>query len=248
MSLFKVFLPRILIVLVVCAVASVGFLSGNIAKTDAKYSSVNKIILDAGHGGFDGGAVASDGTVEKNINLQIVRKMREFLRFFGCEVILTREADVGTEDNQEASIAARKKSDLTNRLFIMEHNPDAVFVSIHLNKFTTSAASGAQVFYTPNFPAAKILGENIQSSIVSSLQPQNNRVVKQGYSSTFLLKNARVPAVLVECGFLSNTAELQRLKTDEYQSQMAFSIAMGILKYFEGEDYGSENKNGLYLQ
>lgn len=189
------------------------------------------VLVNAGHGGFDGGAVASDGTVEKNINLQISQKTAEILKFSGYNVIMTRNSDTGTEDDESVAIAKRKKSDLANRLQVMKDNPDALFVSIHLNKFTTSAANGAQVFYTKNFTEAQSLANAVQSSIISLIQPQNTRVVKQGTDSTYLLKNAVVPAIIVECGFLSNKTELEKLKTDSYQSQMAFAIADGICDF-----------------
>lgn len=189
------------------------------------------VLVNAGHGGFDGGAAASDGTVEKNINLQISQKTAEILKFSGYNVIMTRNSDTGTEDDESVAIAKRKKSDLANRLQIMKDNTDAIFVSIHLNKFTTSAANGAQVFYTKNFTEAQSLANAVQSSIISLIQPQNTRVVKQGTDSTYLLKNAVVPAIIVECGFLSNKTELEKLKTDAYQSQMAFAIAGGICDF-----------------
>lgn len=189
------------------------------------------VILDAGHGGFDGGAVAHDGTVEKEINLKIALKLKEFLKLGGYEVIMTRDGDVSTDDVETDKIAARKKSDLKNRLKLMKDYPDAVFVSIHLNKFTTSAAAGSQVFYSAGREESKKLGEDIQKSIVRLLQPENSRVNKQATSSTYILYNATLPAVLVECGFLSNTAELKRLKTEEYQNKMAFSIFCGIMDY-----------------
>lgn len=155
------------------------------------------------------------------------------MRFNGFDVIMTRSEDTGTEDDESEVIAKRKKSDLSNRLQIMKDNPDAVFVSIHLNKFTTSAANGAQVFYTKNFKEAFCLAQSLQQSIKTLLQPQNDRVVKQGTGSTFLLKNAVVPAVIVECGFLSNKAELEKLKSEDYQSQMAFAVVCGITDYFK---------------
>ncbi len=156
------------------------------------------------------------------------------LRFNGYNVIMTRESDTGTEDDESAAIAKRKKSDLSNRLQIMNDNPDAIFVSIHLNKFTTSAANGAQVFYTKNYDEAYKLANAVQTNITTLIQPQNTRVVKQGTDSTYLLKNATVPAVIVECGFLSNKAELEKLKSDDYQSQMAFAICGGIINFLEG--------------
>ncbi len=189
-------------------------------------------MANASHGGFDGGAVAGDGTVEKDINLAICKKIEYQLKFNGFNVIMTRDRDTGTED-VEGSIPERKKSDMQNRLSLMRENPDSVFISIHLNKFTTSAARGAQVFYTPNFEAARDLGEYIQASVVALLQPENTRVIKKGNSSTYLLKNATVPAVIVECGFLSNSVDLANLKTDEYQSKMAFAITKGITEFLK---------------
>ena len=188
-------------------------------------------MANSGHGGFDGGASASDGTVEKDINLFISQELCELLRFNGYNVIMTREDDTGTEDDDSLTIAKRKKSDLYNRLQLMKNNPDSIFVSIHLNKFTTSAASGAQVFYTKNFIEARELANCVQSSIINLIQPENTRVTKQGTGSTYLLKNAVVPTIIVECGFLSNKVELEKLKTQDYQSQMAFAIMHGILEY-----------------
>lgn len=186
------------------------------------------------HGGFDGGAVASDGTVEKDINLNIAMVLRRFVEQSGFNVIMTRTSDSATDDVETKAIAARKKSDLKNRLELMRDYPDAIFVSIHLNKFTTSAASGAQVFYSKTDSRSKTLGECIQKSVVGLLQPENTRVIKQGTDSTYLLKNATVPAVIVECGFLSNHSELEKLKNEEYQSKMAFAVYCGILEYYGG--------------
>lgn len=171
--------------------------------------------------------------MEKDINLQISKKICAMLRLNGYNVIMTRTEDTGTEDDESAAIAKRKKSDLSNRLQIMKDNPDAIYVSIHLNKFTTSAANGAQVFYTKNYKEAQALAQSVQQSITTLVQPENTRVVKQGTDSTYLLKNAAVPAIIVECGFLSNKAELEKLKNDNYQSQMAFAVVGGIMDYLK---------------
>ena len=198
---------------------------------NAKHSQRQKIIVDAGHGGFDGGAVADDGTIEKNINLEISNVLCSILRFNGYEVITTRTTDVGTDTNSDSSIRDRKKNDLRNRLKLMENNPDAIYVSIHLNKYTTSAPCGAQVFFSKNFNESIALAEHIQSSIKERLQPENTRLIKCAGSGTYLLYNAKVPAVIVECGFLSNTKELTNLKDKTYQNKMAFSIACGIFDF-----------------
>ncbi|MBR6741568.1 MAG: N-acetylmuramoyl-L-alanine amidase, partial [Clostridia bacterium] len=186
-----------------------------------------------------GGAVAGDGTVEKDINLNISLTLAKFLKQNGFRVIMTREADVSTEDTESPQIASKKKNDLKNRLKLMSDYPDAVFVSIHLNKFTTSSAFGSQVFYSKSDESA-VLADKIQKAIVSLIQPDNTRVNKQATSSTYLLYNATVPAVLVECGFLSNASELALLKQPDYQNKMAFSIYTGILEYFKEKDNGSE--------
>lgn len=227
-ALFSLF-----VVLVIAVVSGAMIYYDSYIPTSAKYDSPNTVIIDPGHGGFDGGAVASDGTVEKDINLQISLKVAKMLEFSGYNVIMTRTDDTGTEDDDSISIPKRKKSDLSNRLKIMDNNPNAIYVSIHLNKFTTSAANGAQVFYTKNYKQAQTLAKYLQSNIKDMLQPENTRVVKQGTDSTYLLKNATVPAVIVECGFLSNSAECEKLKSAEYQSQMAFAIFGGIINYFE---------------
>lgn len=191
------------------------------------------MFTNASHGGFDGGAQAADGTIEKDINLHIALKVAQMLRFDGFNVIMTRIDDTGTEDDKSAAIVKRKKSDLYNRLQIMKDNPDAIFVSIHLNKFTTSAANGAQVFYTKNYKDAYTLAVSVQENIKNFIQPENTRVVKQGTDSTYLLKNAPVPAIIVECGFLSNKAELEKLKCEDYQSQMAFAVVCGVMDFYK---------------
>lgn len=188
-------------------------------------------MANSAHGGFDGGAVADDGTPEKDINLSISLKLASMLRFHGYNVILTRDTDRGTETDSSQSIANRKKSDMGERLKIINENPDAVFVSIHLNKFTSSSAIGAQVFYSPNNHLSHELGLSLQNTVKALLQPENERTIKKGTKSTYLLYKAQIPAVIVECGFLSNKKELALLKSEEYGSKMAFAILCGILNY-----------------
>ena len=192
-------------------------------------------MANSAHGGFDGGAVAQDGTVEKDINLNITVAVSEMLTSCGYEVLLTRNNDSGTEADPNASISKRKVSDLNNRLQLINSYEDAIFVSVHLNKFTTSTANGAQVFYSKNHSLSSRLGDTIQKSIVELLQPNNERVIKQATKSTYLLHNAKIPAVIVECGFLSNAAELKKLKDENYQKQMAYAVFCGILNFFDKE-------------
>ena len=199
--------------------------------TSAAMDLPKTVIIDAGHGGFDGGAVAEDGTSEKNINLNIALTVGDMLSLNGVRVVYTRTEDTGTEDDSGEDIRNRKISDLNNRLKVMKENPDAVFVSVHLNKFTTAKVSGAQVFYSDNFEESRVIGNLIQTSIKERLQNDNDRVIKKATADTFLLHKAVVPAVIVECGFLSNQKELELLKNEEYQAKMAFAIFCGINDY-----------------
>ena len=231
-TIVKKLMPQIFLMIVLC-ISSLVFNAKDavFAKANIKQYKYT-VIVDAGHGGFDGGAVAIDGTSEKNINLKIAEKLKSMLELNGVNVIMTRESDTAIND-YGTKIHTKKKSDMQNRLEFMEENPDAVFVSIHLNKFTTSAASGAQVFYSDNFEDSGVLAESIKHSIVTLLEPENNRSIKKGTSSTYLLYNAKIPAVLVECGFLSNKRDLENLKSDEFQAKMAFAISEGILNYYK---------------
>lgn len=223
------------VLVTVCLISGMMINDSELFTASANVGDVKTVIIDPGHGGFDGGAVAADGTIEKDINLEISLNLSQMLKSAGYNVILTRETDASTEDDETEKIALRKKSDLKNRLDLMKNNPDAVFVSIHLNKFTTSAARGSQVFYNGKIEKSKILGDSIQNSIKAMLQPENTRVNKQATSSTYLLYNATIPAVLVECGFLSNKVELEMLKKEEYQKKIAFCCMCGINDYFNNK-------------
>lgn len=189
------------------------------------------VIIDAGHGGDDGGAIGIDGTVEKDINLDIALKLEKLLKFYGFDVIMTRTEDIMTCDDGLDSLRKRKVSDIHNRFDILEKNPDAVFISIHQNKFEDNSQHGTQVFYSGNNDESKILAESIQNSIVSVLQPDNSRVVKKSGSGIYLLYHAKLPAVLVECGFISNPAEVKKLNDENYRMKIAILIADGLIKY-----------------
>lgn len=219
---------------------SIGIINNEKLSRDVSdnFSVKNKpiIVVDAGHGGFDGGASTDDGVSEKGINLNIALYLKDYLNFFGFQVVMTRETDTSTEDEGLTTIRSRKSSDLHNRMALMEKTENAIFVSIHQNHYSSSQYSGAQVFYSGNFSEqSSVLAQNIQESIVYYLQPGNTRQIKPCGTSVYLIYNAVKPAVLVECGFLSNYEEAENLKTKDYQRKMAFSIALGILNYYEGQ-------------
>lgn len=189
------------------------------------------VIIDAGHGGEDGGAVGIDGTVEKNINLDIALKLEKILKFYGFDVIMIRTRDIMVCDDGLDSLRKRKVSDIHNRFAIMQKYPDAVFISVHQNKFSDPAQHGTQVFYSGNNEKSKLLAEAIQSSVTTVLQPNNSRIVKKSGSGIYLLYHAELPAVLVECGFVSNSNDVKNLNDEKYRMKLAMLIADGLLKY-----------------
>ena len=186
------------------------------------------VVLDAGHGGFDGGAQAN-GINEKEINLAITQKERMLCTLFGFQVVMTRDED---ESIHDADAANKKRSDMHKRLAVMLADPQSVTVSIHLNKFTQTSARGAQVFYAPAAPDSNILAQTIQDSFRLLLQPENKREIKKADKSLYLLYNNKItPAVLVECGFISNEGEAALLKTEKYQDQVAMTICYSLMKF-----------------
>ncbi len=225
-----------LIAVIICAIifSSTSFLyfSDDVNADSSNTQHIPVIIIDAGHGGFDGGAVAPDGTVEKDINLKISLYLREYLELSGFDTIMTRYDDTSLEDEGLDSIRKKKTSDIHNRLKLMEETDNGIFISIHQNKYPQEKYSGLQVFYSPNnSEQSSELARNIQENVVEMLQPENQRQIKECGTSVYLIYNAVKPAVLVECGFLSNYNEAQLLKTEEYQRKIAFCIATGVQDY-----------------
>lgn len=194
------------------------------------------IVIDAGHGGEDGGASAN-GVLEKDINLSIAKQLRDMLEVSGYSVTMTREDDISIYDNTAESTREKKVSDLKNRVSIINGKKNNVLVSIHQNKFEQSQYFGTQMFYSKNDPKSAVLAEELRKSVTGMLQPENKRELKSADSSIYILDKAEVPAVIVECGFISNAEEAKKLSDKEYQQKMAFSIYSGILGYI--------NKKGM---
>ncbi len=181
---------------------------------DAETELTRKIIIDAGHGGFDGGAVAADGTFEKDINLAVALKLRDIAEVLGFKTVMTRETDKALCDRQ-STIRKNKVEDMHNRLKIINDNADGIYVGIHMNKFEQADVNGAQVFYSPNNEGSKTLAEGIQGSIAAYVQKDNKQ-----------------PSVLAECGFVSNNNELKNLKSSNYQTKIAFAIVLAADLYY----------------
>lgn len=183
------------------------------------------VLIDPGHGGFDGGAVAEDGTTEKHLNLAISLCLHDLLYVCGVPVEMTRTTDMGLEEDASASIRDKKVSDMRKRLTL--YNEASMVISIHQNHFSVPKYSGTQVFYSANHPDGAVLAENIRQSVVDWVQPQNKRELKKATDGIYLLYHTTTPTVLVECGFLSNPEEREKLKAPAYQQQLAFAIMAG---------------------
>ena len=196
-------------------------------------SNLPTIIIDAGHGGFDGGASTKEGYPEKHINLAVSLYLNEYLNLFGFNTILTRDTDTSLEDQGLNTIRQKKKSDIHNRMKIMDDTENSVYISIHQNFYSVEKYNGMQVFYSRNFSeTSSVLSQCIQDSATSLLQPDNERQIKECGTSVYLIYNAKRPACLVECGFLSNNSEAQLLKTPDYQKKIAYCIASGIQDFY----------------
>lgn len=187
------------------------------------------VLIDPGHGGFDGGAVADDGTTEKHLNLAISLCLRDLLYVCGVPVTMTRQTDVGLEDDTAASIREKKSSDMRRRLAM--YDEAALVISVHQNHFSVPKYSGTQLFYSVNHPDSVLLAQSVRDSVVGWIQPQNTRELKKATDGIFLLHHTTAPTVLVECGFLSNPEEREKLKTPAYQQQLAFAVMAGYWNY-----------------
>ncbi len=195
-------------------------------------SEENKItvVLDAGHGGEDSGASSEDGLLEKDLNLKICENIRDILLLSGIEVKMTRTDDKLLYTEEQNIKGQRKHYDLKNRYLIAKEYQNPVFVSIHINKFSASQYKGLQVYYSDNNAKSKILADKIQTDIKEALQNDNNRKTKNAKNSIYLLDRLECPAVLVECGFLSNNEDTENLRNDEYIKKMSVIIANSIME------------------
>ena len=193
---------------------------------------IDTVVIDAGHGGIDGGATGIGGVVEKSINLQIALKLKNVLQANGYRVVMIREADTSIHSSGK-SIAQQKKSDMNNRLKIINETPNSLTVSIHQNHFEQQQYSGAQMFYGKVNTDSKILADCIQKRFGGTLQSDNKREIKQAGKDLYLMYYAKTPIVLVECGFLSNPIESALLSDDTYQNKVAFTIFSGIMDYLQ---------------
>ena len=188
------------------------------------------IVIDAGHGGEDGGAEGNE-LVEKELNLDISKRLASLLRNAGINVVMTREDDILLYDVNSDYEGKKKYQDVRRRLEIAQSQENPILVSIHMNYFAQTQYSGLQVWYSKNDAHSRILANLVQSNVKLSLQPKNKRNIKEATSAIFLLHNATFPAVLIECGFLSNPDEARALDDENYRQELAKAIFQAIMTY-----------------
>lgn len=219
----------LLFVISICVINQ--FIEPETKETVALPVSNKVIVVDAGHGEPDGGAVSANGVSEEEINLKIALKLQNLLEQSGATVILTRSDENGIYDLDKETLKQKKVSDIKNRVKIGNSSSADIFVSIHLNKIPQQQYSGWQTFFKKDCEDGEKLATAIQEDIKQAVQKDNNRVPMK-LDNVYIVKNVEIPLTIVECGFLSNTEEEKQLQDDNYQNRLAWGIYNGIIDYF----------------
>lgn len=186
------------------------------------------IIIDAGHGGRDGGAAADDGTLEKDLNLAVAKELRDLFEGAGYDTVMTRTEDVALGDENSSH---KKLGDLKARVELAKQYKNAIFISVHMNKFPVPKYSGLCVYFAKKTEGSAALAEDVRMVVATYLQKENGRQIKGAGSEIYVLDNAPCTAILVECGFLSNPSELALLKTEEYRKKVAACVFTATANY-----------------
>jgi len=195
------------------------------------YSTAPAVVIDPGHGGEDGGAVAADGTVESHINLAVSLRLREVLFLLGIQNCMTREGETSLASTEAVTLREKKRSDLENRAAFINRYPEAALISIHQNSLpSVPSVCGAQVFYGIQQGSAALAAE-LQEQLNYIVNTDKAKTSKAIDGTIYLMKHVENTAVLVECGFLSNSLETEKLRQNEHQIRLALSIAAGFLKW-----------------
>ncbi len=217
----------IVVVLLIAAVVFVKlFISNGGLKSVISQDSRSTLVLDAGHGGIDGGAISDSGLKESDINLAIALKTEALAHFLGVDTVMTRETDTDNSENKAYS----EHDNLVERAKLANSTENAVLISIHQNKFPSAVVSGAEVMYSDN-DDSKTLGLLTQGNLVALLDISNRRVARPAPKELLLTSSANCPTILVECGFMSNPQEAQKLASNEYQLKIAAILAGSYIQY-----------------
>lgn len=225
---FKRLIKIVIIVVLLAAVAIFVkvFVSNGGLKFVISQSSRSTLVLDAGHGGIDGGAISDTGLKESDINLQIALKTEALAHFLGVDTVMTRETDTDNSENKAYS----EHDNLVKRAELANSTENAVLISIHQNKFPSAVVSGAEVMYSNNNDS-KALGLLTQDNLVALLDTSNRRVARPAPKELLLTSSVECPTILVECGFMSNPQEAQKLASNEYQLKIAAILAGSYIQY-----------------
>lgn len=222
-------LIKIVLIVALLAAAAVFvkiFVSNGGFKPVISQSSRSTLVLDAGHGGIDGGAISDSGLKESDINLQIALKTEALVRFLGIDTVMTRETDTDNSDNKAYS----EHDNLIQRVKLANSTENAVLISIHQNKFPSAVVSGAEVMYSDN-DDSKALGLITQDNLVALLDSSNRRVARPAPKELLLTSSVECPTILVECGFMSNPQEVQKLASNDYQLKLAAILAGSYIQF-----------------
>ena len=208
-------------------------LSVKIHNTAAYDSPLDVLIIDAGHGGADGGAVGIDGTLESYLNLHIALKLQSICHLYGVSTVMTRDSEKINYPEDADTLAKMKSADQNARLRLIQDYPHGILFSIHQNYFPSQSPSGVQVLYGHD-GASREVGELLQRNLTAVLCPDNRRVATEIDENIYLLRKCDCTAVLIECGFLSNPDESAQLKTENYQRKIASVLLASYLQYADG--------------
>lgn len=220
------FIPVLTFLLVVLTVV---FFGDSESLEVASVKSKNTLVIDPGHGGIDGGALSFAGDKESDINLSISLKLRALAQLYGENTIMTRENDKARTDAASYS----EHEDLVHRAEIINSAPNAVLISVHQNCYPTSQPSGAQVLYASD-EKSKLFGSLTHDNIIKLLEPENRRVAEPASSGLYITANSKCPAILVECGFMSNLSDIQKLKDNNYQTVLSAVLLASYLQFRYG--------------
>lgn len=222
-------LIKIVLIVALLAAAAVFvkiFVSNGGLKPVISQNSRSTLVIDAGHGGIDGGAISDSGLKESDINLQIALKTEALVRFLGIDTVMTRETDTDNSDNKAYS----EHDNLVQRVKLANSTENAVLISIHQNKFPSAVVSGAEVMYSDN-DDSKALGLITQDNLVTLLDSSNRRVARPAPKELLLTSSVECPTILVECGFMSNPQEVQKLSSNDYQLKLAAILAGSYIQF-----------------
>ena len=186
------------------------------------------LIIDAGHGGEDGGAVSINGVHESQLNLAIGKKLDNLMVFFGVQTLMLRDSDISLHSTEANSVREKKSSDLQNRVFVANSYPNATLISIHQNSFPSASSRGAQVFYMDNSDGMAF-ALHAQFMLVKYLDPFNHRQAAKAPHTVYLMNHVTCPAILLECGFLSNAEESKKLESESYQKKLVAILGAAYL-------------------